>query len=148
MLPKKSKNGFTLLEVIITLFFISLIVGLSTVTFLSRQPSEVLRSSVRDIVSTLKYARVIAQSSGEIKVAVFDIDNKTYMIEGKKERKLPEQINIAFYDPLHGMTTKGIYRIEFYPSGLSGYTNITIQGYNMTFQISIDPVVGAYVVKQ
>ncbi|MCX8026910.1 MAG: prepilin-type N-terminal cleavage/methylation domain-containing protein [Thermodesulfovibrionales bacterium] len=144
----KCNSGFTLLELIITLFLITLIVGLSTVTFLSRQPSEMLNSSVRQIVSTLKYARTLAQSTGEIKVAVFDIDNKTFMIEGKKQNRLPEGANITFNDPLHGITKKGVYRIEFYPSGLTGYANIIIEGYNKTFHINIDPVVGAYVVKQ
>ncbi|MFQ3573915.1 MAG: prepilin-type N-terminal cleavage/methylation domain-containing protein [Thermodesulfovibrionales bacterium] len=141
------KKGFTLLEMIITLFIIALIVGLSTVTFISRQPSEMMNSSARDIVSTLKYARSLAQSTGEIKVVKFNIDTGFFEIEGKKERRLPEGAKIVFNDHLHGVTNRGIYRIEFYPSGLSGYADITLEGHNKTIKIGIDPVVGAYVVK-
>lgn len=142
-----SKKGFTLLEMIITLFIIALIVGLSTVTFISRQPSEMINSSARDIVSTLKYARTLAQSSGEVKVAIFDIDNKTFALEGKKEKRIPEGANLTFKDTLHGITNRGIYRIEFYPSGLSGFADITLEGYNKTIKITIDPVIGAYVIR-
>ncbi|HIJ59322.1 MAG TPA: hypothetical protein HPP56_01715 [Nitrospirae bacterium] len=140
-----NNKGFTLLEMIITMFLIIVIVGLSSVFFVSRQPSEELKRSVRDIVTTVRYARSLARTVGEVTVINIDIDNKKFGIEGKGDRPLPDKSTINITDPVNGITSNGIYRIEFYPSGLSGFAQIKIESGDSKFTIILDPVIGAYV---
>lgn len=142
-----NKNGFTLLEMLIVLFMVTVMVGISSVFFTSRQPVEQLKSGARDIVSSVRQARTLARLSGEIEVLNIDIDNRTFAIEGRGNRRLPEGVSVIITDPVNGRITRGIYRIEFYPTGLSGFADIVLEGYNKKMAIHIDPVVGASVVK-
>jgi general secretion pathway protein H len=141
------KRGFTLLEMLISLFLITVMVGLSSVFFVSRQPSEQLKAGARDIVSSIRQARTLARVSGELKVVSIDIDQKTFGIEGRRSKPLPVDTQITITDPVNGIITRGIYRIEFYPSGLSGIADITLEGHNKKIAIHLDPVVGASVVR-
>lgn len=138
-------KGFTLLEMLITMFLITVIVGISSIFFLSRQPKEELKTSIRDIITTVRYARSLAKSTGEVKVFIIDIDNAKFGIEGKGEKSLPKEVTINITDPVNGVTSQGKYRIEFYPSGLSGFAQIQIDRDLTRFTIKLDPVIGAYV---
>ncbi len=132
---------------LISLFIITVIVGISSVFFVSRQPSEHLKSGARDIVSSIRQARTLARVSWELKVVSIDIDNKTFGIEGRRSKPLPEGTQITITDPVNGSITRGIYRIEFYPSGLSGTADIVLEGHNKKIAIHLDPVIGASVVR-
>ncbi len=142
-----NNRGFTLLEMIICLLLITIMVGLSTTLFASRQPSEQLKSGARDIATAVRQARMLARVSGEIQIVSIDIDNKNFGIEGRGRRSIPAGVNIVVTDPVNGRVTRGIYRIEFYPSGLSGTADISLEGYSRRIDIHLDPVIGASVVK-
>ncbi|MCX8070639.1 MAG: prepilin-type N-terminal cleavage/methylation domain-containing protein [Thermodesulfovibrionales bacterium] len=142
-----NNRGFTLLEMLITIFLIIVIVGISSLFFLSRQPKEELKTAVRDMVTTVRYARSLARNTGEVKVFTIDIDNSKFGIEGRGEKPLPKETIININDPVNGLTSQGKYRIEFYPSGLSGFAQIHINSKSNKFTISLDPVIGAYVVQ-
>lgn len=143
----KRQSGFTLLELIVCLFIITLAVGLSTVQLASLQPSEQLKSTARDIATTIRQAKNLAKVTGQRQVFVVDIDNRTFNIEGKGKRPIPPMARVTIDDPLHGTVARGLYRVEFYPSGLSGTANITLETGTKVIEIRLDPIVGASVVK-
>jgi len=144
---KNEGAGFTLLELTIVLFIISLILGLSTVFFANLLPSSRLDATAKNISSTIRYARSLARISGEIQFVTIDFDSRKYGIEGRGEESIPSEINIKVIDPLSGEVSSGKYRLRFNTAwGIEGGT-IVLWNKKRTVNIEVDPIVGAVVIK-
>lgn len=115
---KPQGNGFTLLELIIVIFLITLILGLSTVFLAGSLSSSKIRSTARDMVTTIRRASNIAQSSGINKSIIIDIDSKVYSIDGDVKKEIPPDVNIKVIDYMNGNEIdSGSYRMVFYARG-------------------------------
>jgi len=141
------RAGFTLLELIIVLFLISLILGLSTVFFANILPSSRFDATIREISATIRYARALAKVSGERKTITIDLDSGKYEIEGYGERGIPSNIDIKVKDPLSGEISTGKYQLVFNAVGDIEGGIIVLQDKKRIVDIEIDPVVGVAVVK-
>lgn len=140
-------RGFTLLELIIVIFLITIILGLSVFFFAGSTSSQRFNSSVRGMAATLKYAKALASLDGEGKTFSINLDMKTYGITGKKTANIPDGIGVKVTDPVNGDIYNGRYDIIFYPSGgLPGVT-IWLWDKKRTARIDTDPVAGTVVVK-
>lgn len=141
------RRGFTLLELIIVMFLISIILGLSVFFFAGSTASQRFNSSVRSMSTALKYAKTIASIDGESKTFFINMDLRTYGIIGKKTMNIPVGIGIKVTDPVKGDILSGEYDVTFYPS--QGIPNITIWLWDKkrTATIQTDPVGGSVVVK-
>ena len=84
-----NKNGFTLLEIIIVLFLITVIVSLSSVFFAGFLPSARVDAAGREIAGLIRYARSLARMNMETRIVVIDLDNGTYGIDGLEAKHLP-----------------------------------------------------------
>ena len=143
------RQGFTLLEVIIVLFLISLIMGLSALYFAHTLPTSKFSASARELAATIRYARTLAMIEGKIKALNIDLDAKRYGIEGRGSKSLDSGTAIMVLDPSvgDGEVLKGIYQLIFWPSGgVEGGTIVLVSG-NKKIIIGLDPVVGSVVVK-
>jgi general secretion pathway protein H len=147
ILNAKSKKGFTLLELIIVLFLISLILGLSIISFANFLPSYRFNSTARDIATTLKHARYLAQIQGIRQVFTIDLDSKTYGIEGYNTKEIPEDINIKILDPIHGEIYKGKYYFVISPTGIET-SEIILSYKKKVTTIQMDPIVGTLLINQ
>lgn len=144
---RSTEKGFTLLELIVVILFITIILGLSGFFFAGSISSQRFNSSIRSMIATLKYARSLASLDGEKKIFFINMDLRTYGIEGKKTMNLPDGISIKVTDPVNGDIQSGRYDLIFYPShGVSGVT-IWLWDKKRTARIDTDPVTGAVVVK-
>jgi general secretion pathway protein H len=144
---KVKSEGFTLLELIIVLFLITMILGLSGFFFAGSTSSQRFNSSVRGMASTLRYAKSLASLDGEKKTFYIDMDSKTYGITGKKVMTIPDGISLKVTDPVNGDLYNGRYDLVFYPSrGVPGVT-IWLWDKKRTARIDTDPVAGTVVVK-
>lgn len=142
-----TNHGFTLLELIIVIFLITIILGLSGFFFAGSTSSQKFNSSVRGMAATLKYAKAKASLDGEEKTFSINMDMKTYGITGKKTVSIPDGIGVKVTDPVNGDIYNGRYDIVFYPSrGLPGVT-IWLWDKKRTARIDTDPVAGTVVVK-
>lgn len=142
-----SKKGFTLLELIVVILFVTIILGLSGFFFTGSISSQRFNSSMRSMIATLKYAKSLASLDGEKKIFFINLELRTYGIEGKKTMNLPDGISIKVTDPVNGDIQSGRYDLIFYPSyGVSGVT-IWLWDKKRTARIDTDPVTGATVVK-
>ena len=141
------RAGFTLIELIIVLFLISLMFGMSAVYFANRLPSSRFNSLVREISATVRHARSLARISGERKTLTIDLDSGKYRIEGHDEKGVPSNIIIKIKDPLSGEINKGTYRFFFNAAGDIKGGTIVLQYKKRTVDIEMDPIVGAVVVK-
>jgi general secretion pathway protein H len=140
-------KGFTLLEIIIVLFLITLVAGLSSVLFTNALPSEQFKSTARQIAASMKQTRAAALSSGESRAFIINLNEKTYQIEGKNPKTIPYAIDIQFTDSFRGAIKQGTAEIVFYPSGGIESGSILLSYGNKQITIQPDPVVGSIQIK-
>lgn len=144
----RTKNkGFTLLEIIIVLFLITLVAGLSSVLFTKALPSERFKSTARQIAAAIKHARVTATSSGEIRTLIINLNEKTYSVEGKKTKDIPPEIDIFIIDSMAKEMRNGIVNMTFYPSGGMEIYSIVLSYGKKQITIKPDPIVGSVQIK-
>ena len=141
------KNGFTLLEIIIVLFLVTLILGLSTVFFAGYLPSAKVDATGREISGMIRHARSLARMNMESRSVVIDLDNRTYGIEGLATKSFPPDALIRVIDPFSGEIIRGKYPIVFNPAGgMSGGT-IILSRRKKVIRIEMDPITGAVLIK-
>jgi general secretion pathway protein H len=141
------KNGFTLLEIVIVLFLVTLILGLSTVFFAGFLPSVKLNATGREISAMIRHARSLAHMSMESQTVMINLDNRTYGIEGLKTHSIPSDALIRVMDPFSGEIIRGKYPIVFHPVGGMGGGTIILSGGKKVIQIEMDPITGAVLIK-
>lgn len=142
----RRRDGFTLLELIIVLFLVTLIIGLSTLFFANLLPSSRFNSTVRDVSSTIRHARALAQIHGKSQIVKVDIDSKSYGIEGYNMKNIPSDIQIKIIDPLAGEIFEGKYQFIVHSVSIEGGT-IVLWNNKKAVNIQMDPVVGSIVMK-
>jgi prepilin-type N-terminal cleavage/methylation domain-containing protein len=142
------EHGFTLLELIIVIVIVVLILGMSTLFFASTVPSAKLNGLSRDMSSTIKQARLLAQNKGETQTLTIDLDSKTYGIEGRDAKVIPPEITTRIVDPLSGEIQHGKFSLIFHDTGGIEGGTIILTYSKKTVTIETDPVVGSIVVKQ
>lgn len=77
---KSNQNGFTMVELVVTLAIFGIMLTIALPPFLSYLPTMRLKGAARDISSTLQSARMEAVSqNGNCNVS-FDINNKSYTV--------------------------------------------------------------------
>ena len=144
----RSKNsGFTLLELIIVIFLITLVLGMSTLFFANLLPSNRFNATVRNISSAMKHSRSLAQIQGKPQTFTIDLDAKKYSIEGRGAKEIPNDMNIKVIDPISGDLTTGQYHFVMHPAGNIEGGTIVVWNAKKTVSIQLDPIVGAVVIK-
>ena len=147
MVMKVNRSGFTLLELIIVIFLITLMVGLSAAFFANTLPSARFNATVREIASTIRQARHLAQLNGETQVLTINMDSRSYGIEKRGGKNLPSGIGIKVIDPLSGDITSGKYQMTFHPAGSTEGGTVVLWNNTRIAHINIDPVAGAIIIK-
>jgi hypothetical protein len=147
IIHQKTDRGFVFLELIIVLFLITLILGLSTIFFANVLPSNRFNATIREMSATIRHARSLAQIYGEKQIITIDLDSKKYGLEGRGVKEIPSDINIKVIDPLSGEIDQGKYQFFLYPNGGIEGGTIVLWTSKKTVSIQSDPVVGALVIK-
>lgn len=142
-----SKKGFTLLEVIIVLFLITLMLGIAAVFFAGTTPSNRLNTTAREMSAAIRHANTLAKIHGEIKTIIIDLDAKQYGIERRRFKKIPQDISIRILDPFDGEIGSGKYRIVFHPAGSVESGRIVLYNDKRSISIDTDPIVGAVIIR-
>ena len=143
----RKDHGFTLLELIIVLFLMSLILGMATLFFANVLPSNRLNATVRSVSSTIREARSLARIDGQRQIVTIDFDSKTYGIEGFGSRNIPDDISIKVIDPVAGEVRQGKYQFVLHPSGGIEGGTIVLWNAKKASTIQPDPVAGSIVIK-
>jgi len=141
------RAGFMLIELVIVMFLITLILGLSTVFFANALPSSKFNATVREVASNIRHAKTLAKIDGANQIFFIDLDSRQYGIDNSRVRNIPPNITIKAIDPFFGEIQRGRYQVLIYASGgLEGGT-IILSDNKRTAAIHLDPVVGSIVVK-
>jgi general secretion pathway protein H len=146
-LKKETENGFTLLEMIVVVFLITLILGISTPFFINSLSSGRFNATTREISATIRYARSLAQIQGERKIITIDLDAKNYTLEGYRTKDIPSDINVKVIDPLLGEIQQGKYQIVVDSIGHIEGGTIVLWNNKKKATIQPDPIVGTVVIK-
>jgi general secretion pathway protein H len=146
-LLSRREEGFTLLELILVIFLITLIIGLSTVLFVNALPSSKLNSVARDMSAAIRHARSLAAINGGRQTFTLNLDERTYGIEGRREKKLPDEVTVKIEDPFYGEVAQGTRRFVFQALGVSETGTIVLSTKKRSVRIEMDPVVGAVTIK-
>lgn len=138
--------GFTLLEVILVLFLISLILGLSTIFFANTLPSSRLNATAREISATIRHARDLALINGEKQTITINLDSRYYQLEGVSQKNIPSGIALQVIDPLLGEIRQGEYSLIFNATGAMEGGTIVLSTEKKAVSIQLDPIVGSVVI--
>jgi general secretion pathway protein H len=142
VLNRGSSKGFTLLELMIVLFVAMLMVGMAVVAMMGRLPAAKLDATVREMSAMMRQARMEAKIQGEPQALVMDLDSGSYGLDGKKLRKIPNEILLKVDDSLAGEMDTGIYRFVFSPFGGIDGGRVILSTGQRSISIRPDPVVG------
>lgn len=143
--------GFTLVELVVVTAIIGLILASVAIRFDSLTVSARLRSSAREVASTIGLAHSQASSTGRAQTMVFDTDNHEYWIESDSEgqgegkewlpRKKCLYRDVTFEDIQVGeemYSERGALSIEISPLGVTSASMIHLQaegGGQMTLEV-------------
>ncbi|MBI5074883.1 MAG: prepilin-type N-terminal cleavage/methylation domain-containing protein [Nitrospirae bacterium] len=144
---KLDRTGFTLLELIIVLFLITLMLGLSSVFFANTLPTGRFNATAREIAATMRQAKHLAQRNGEKQIVIINMDAKSYGMEGQTGKTLPSGIFFKIIDPLAGELTRGSYPIAFQATGSTEGGTVILWNNARVARIDIDPVAGAVIIR-
>ena len=144
---KIGKNGFTLLELMVVMAIMALIIGIVTVFFANTLTSSKFNTTIRDVSTTIRHARSLAQIHGEQKAVIIDLDSKTYWIDGRNVREIPSDIQIKIIDPFYGDIFEGEYQIISNAMGGVHGGTIVLWNDKKTVSIQPDPIIGSVVVE-
>ncbi len=114
------RAGFTLIELIVVLFIISLAMALIMPSFWATEKS-ILKSEARHISSALRYIYDEAIGKKQVYVLNINLDNKSWGFKSQKEsRSFRMKGDVKIIDvvvPSHGEISRGELIIEFGPMG-------------------------------
>jgi len=143
----EKNNGFILLELIVVLFLATIIMGMSVMLFANLLPSNRLDATVRNISSTIRYARSMSQIQNEKQTVVVDLDARQYGIEGRGFKDIPPGIGIKIIDPVSGELLEGKYSFAVQATGAIEGGTIVVWNSKKSLSIQTDPVLGSVSVK-
>jgi len=135
-------RGFTFIEVMIVVFLMSLIVGITTIFFANTLPAAKHKAAARELAATIKYAHHLAFAKNEKQVIDIDLDAKNYSIEGRGKKTIPSEVTITVYEnDLNANPVKqGKYSISYDTTAGSDWSSIELARGEKIITIKSDPI--------
>ena len=113
-----SKRGFTLLEIVVVLFIVSLVMAIVLPSFAGFGESK-LKSEAREMASIFRYMNDSAVSRKETFLIRFDLDKNMVTWQGpdgEKTKKFDDMTGVTTQS--NGMVSKGELIVSFEPFGI------------------------------
>ena len=109
--------GFTLIELLVVFGLLALLVGLVPIAFNRLHESAQYRDTVRAVLSELRSARALAQTSGtEVRFAV-NLPARSFGVEGAPPQQVPEPLTLRAVMAAEEAGADGSLAIRFLPRG-------------------------------
>jgi len=128
-------SGFSLLELLMVLLILGVFAAVSTPAISRLLNTITVRSRTQEIVSTLRYARLLSISSGQkVQVTLNTVDGPLFRLSGGAEEE--RIINLGEDDRL----TMEPDAITFYPESQVSAAELTVVIGNQSRVIMLDPL--------
>jgi general secretion pathway protein H len=140
--------GFTLLEVVLVVFIIGLVLAVSYPSLTRGNETFQLRTTSRNILSTMRYAREKAVTEQKEMRVVADRENQKLILsdelgEGERTFQLPKEVRIERMVLGGQEVQQGPMAIRFLPNGSSESCEILLASRKgLTVLIFTDPITG------
>ncbi len=141
------ERGFTLMEILVVMMLMSLILSISAALFSNTLPGAKQKAAAREIVATLRYAKHLAAAKNERQVLLFDLDARSYGIQGSAKKMIPEKTKLSIYesDINTAPVTQGQYTISYDSTGSDHWGRIKLSRGDRIIQIKADPIMTALI---
>lgn len=110
-------GGFTLIELVVSLSLAALAIAVVPVAIERVMDNAQYRSTVRELLTTMRSARQTAMRSGTETVFQIDPVNRRYGQDGQLVRVLPEGLSVEVVVAGSEVDHSGVGSIRFYPDG-------------------------------
>jgi type II secretion system protein H len=142
-----SKKGFTLLEIVVVLFIVSLVMAIVLPSFAGFGESK-LKSEAREMASILRYMNDSAVSRKETFLIRFDLDKNMVTWqgpEGEKTKKFDDMTGVTTQS--NGMVSKGELIVFFEPFGIQENLSVHMRRGKKGVVITINHLSGKVKIK-
>jgi len=140
----RGRHGFSLMELLIVLFLLSLFTALVAPSFSRTILSGRMRACTAEVRSTLAKARSYAVADGRVRFVVFDLEEGKFGLDNDTVlRGFPAPIRLDYLlvggEEIRGTTA----RVRFYPDGTADEAEISIaSGDGGMLRVITDPLTG------
>ncbi|MDD2545111.1 MAG: GspH/FimT family pseudopilin [Burkholderiaceae bacterium] len=110
-------RGFTLVELLVVLAIMSLLIGLAPLAYQRLRESSQYRDVLRTMMSDMRSARQQALSSRTEVRFVLDLGRRSYGVEGRPVRQVPEAFRVQAAVAGIELAPQGVAAIRFLPDG-------------------------------
>lgn len=139
MYPNEAR-GFSLLEMMVVIFIISLVMSVVIPRITSFKFNS-LTDIARDISQDLRKARSLASSQKKISAFYIDLENKKYGLDGQMNRDIPAHIRLSSTSSKSLVDGK-VAGFIFFPDSSSSGGTLTVHEGSDSITISIDWLTG------
>ncbi len=119
--------GFTLLEVLLVLAIMAALAAVLLPQIMSGRDHYQLTRNVRDVASAMRMTRALAIKAQADKTIQFNMDNKTFQVDGEKTREIDEEIDLKVLTAESEISEDGSRAgIRFYADGAATGGRVTL----------------------
>lgn len=139
---RRASRGFTLLELLVVLFLISLMVGVAATRYSAGSESAELKAEARKLVALLRQTRARAVSESISRGVIIPTDVAGYrLVPDSMDVLLPESMHLVI-DPLSEDLSFAQPGIFFYPDGSSNGGSLTLATEKGSWQLDVNWLTG------
>jgi len=144
----KLQEGFTLLEVILVVFLITIVTAAVLPSF-SNILSKDISGDSKTVASIIRLLIDDSGATGTTLPMVVDLDGQIihYIREGREEMKKVDTL-YSIETPSYGMKENGEVKLEFQPSGFSEYMKVRLSNGERTMDVIYNPYTGRVMIKE
>lgn len=138
-------RGFTFIEIMIVVFLMSMITGITTIFFANTLPAAKHKAAARELAATIKYAHNMAVAKNENQTVDIDLDTKKYFMRGRETRSIPDEVSITVYENEVNANPvrQGKYVISYDSTAGSNWGSIELARNDKVITIKPDPIMVA-----
>lgn len=137
------QRGFTLIELLVVLLIMGLLVTLGPIAFHRALPGLSLTAEARDVAAVFREARSVAIRDNREAVVSFDVQAKTYRLEGPgKEHDVDPGLGLKLVSAASEQVGENVGRIRFFPDGTSTGGRVTLSSGERKYYVVVDWLTG------